>query len=287
MLGMSLGYSARTLPVGLAIIQDVFAGAYFGVSVRKISADYSGPCLRVRRSLDNAEQDIGFDAEGSLDSSDLSSFVPVGDAFVTRWYDQFGGHTLSQDVATRQPKIVESGSVLTRNGKPAPTFSLAGPDVQLGVDFPAAHPQPVSFHSAYYGEGFAPDSGLAMVTDGRSSGNRQAFYYADHQPALFAGDVERTTPLPDAGGHVAAYVFLDTASSPLQSGLWIDRSLIADSSMRTGDDPLSGLIVGNRLNDDAAFPGAIQEVVMFLSDESPARGPREEDQADYFGVTLP
>jgi len=45
------------------------AGAAY--SLRKISNTYSGSAIRVRRSTDNAEQNIGFDASGNLDSVSL------------------------------------------------------------------------------------------------------------------------------------------------------------------------------------------------------------------------
>lgn len=88
-------------------------------SVRRVQEDYSGPLIRVRRSSDNAEQDIGYDANGDLDTSSLLSFVGAGDGFVTTWYDQTGTSNAVQSTQSRQPKIVSSGAVITRNNKPA------------------------------------------------------------------------------------------------------------------------------------------------------------------------
>jgi len=75
--------------------------------------------MRVRRSSDNAEADIGF-SSGWLDESALLTHVGAGDGYVTNWYDQSGvGVDFTQAVAVYQPQIVSSGTVLTQNGKPS------------------------------------------------------------------------------------------------------------------------------------------------------------------------
>ena len=47
-----------------------------GYSLRKIKSDYTGSAIRVRRSTDNMEMDIGFDSDGELDLDSLNSFIP-------------------------------------------------------------------------------------------------------------------------------------------------------------------------------------------------------------------
>jgi len=77
--------------------------------------------IRVRRSSDNAEQDIGFTA-GELDQSALTTFVGANNGFVVYVYEQDGGTAISQTTSTAQPRIVISGSVVTSGGKPAMDF---------------------------------------------------------------------------------------------------------------------------------------------------------------------
>lgn len=88
-------------------------------SLRQTSSSYSGPAIRVRRSSDNTEQDIGFTA-GVLDQSALLAFVGAGNGFVTVWYDQSGfGRNATQTTQANQPRIVNAGVIETQNGKPA------------------------------------------------------------------------------------------------------------------------------------------------------------------------
>jgi hypothetical protein len=81
----------------------------YGLS-RLLSA-YSGPLVRVRRSSDNAEQDVGFLASGGLDVDDLLSFVGANSAYVVTLYDQAGsGRNFTQATAGQQPRIVNAGT---------------------------------------------------------------------------------------------------------------------------------------------------------------------------------
>ena len=78
------------------------------LSLRKVISTATS-CLRVRRSSDNAEQDIGF-AGGSIDIAAMLAFAGSGSAFVTTLYDQAGnGEHLVQATASKQPRIVNAG----------------------------------------------------------------------------------------------------------------------------------------------------------------------------------
>jgi len=54
---------------------DVFGGATAYYSLRKFTEAETLNAIRVRRSSDDTEQDIGFDANGDLDSTALTTFV--------------------------------------------------------------------------------------------------------------------------------------------------------------------------------------------------------------------
>jgi hypothetical protein len=102
---------------------DIFGQPAAAYSLRRLSSTAIN-CIRVRRSSDNAEQNIGFvgaAADSPIDTTDLLTFVGAGnDGFVTTWYDQStNGRNATQTTAGNQPRIVNSGSVITENSNPA------------------------------------------------------------------------------------------------------------------------------------------------------------------------
>jgi hypothetical protein len=107
---------------------DTYSGASVAYSAaRRLSSTYTGSLIRVRRSSDNAEQDIGYTTGNILDESALTTFVGANNGFVTTWYDQSGnGNNAVQSTAANQPQIVSSGVVNTQaglsSGKPALLF---------------------------------------------------------------------------------------------------------------------------------------------------------------------
>lgn len=103
--------------VNTPLLLDIYAGATHAYSVRKLRSDYQGSALRVRRSSDNAELDIGF-VNNDLDSATMLSFVGGADGFVSVRYDQVGTNNLENTIASEQPRIVQSGFLQTFNGLP-------------------------------------------------------------------------------------------------------------------------------------------------------------------------
>jgi len=116
----------------------------FLISLRKVNTLYSGDCIRVRRDSDNTELNIGF-VGGVLDTSTLLSFVGAGNGHVVIWYDQAGtAKNFIQSTQASQPVIVDTGVLVTLNGKPAikcnsvqflatSTFTMSANDIMSGV----------------------------------------------------------------------------------------------------------------------------------------------------------
>jgi hypothetical protein len=99
---------------------DLYPSAAAAYSLRKLRSGYTGSAIRVRRSSDNTEINIGFTALGDLDESALTTFCSGTDGFVTTWYDQSGNsNNAAQTTAANQPQIVSSGAIIIDNGKPA------------------------------------------------------------------------------------------------------------------------------------------------------------------------
>jgi len=124
MIRRGIGVQPYTAVIGGVIpLLDTYGSAAAAYSVRKLRTLYTGNAIRVRRSSDNTEQDIGFDINGNLNESALTTFVGAGNGFVTTWYDQSGnGRNVTQATATSQPQIIQSGSLITENSRASIRF---------------------------------------------------------------------------------------------------------------------------------------------------------------------
>jgi len=99
---------------------DLVPGAAAAYSLRSLSNSYADPVVTVRRSSDDAEED--FTAAEVADGT-LAAFCGAGDGFVKQWWDQSGNarHAVAAADAN-EPQIVDSGVVVTEEGKPALQF---------------------------------------------------------------------------------------------------------------------------------------------------------------------
>lgn len=98
-----------TSVLGSAYFFDIFPTASAAYSTRKLSrtATY---CMKVRRTSDNATQDIGFGGlGGGLDFNALQTFAAGSDLLVQTWYDQSGNNRNAvQNTTSDQPAIYYS-----------------------------------------------------------------------------------------------------------------------------------------------------------------------------------
>ena len=114
-IGIGPQYPSRALS-GYVYVLDEYPGATVGLSFRLLKSDYAGNCIRIRRSSDNTEQDIGFSGT-YVNRSAITSFVGASNGFIVKWYDQTGnGNDFTQTTASAQPKIISSSTFDGRNG---------------------------------------------------------------------------------------------------------------------------------------------------------------------------
>jgi len=115
----------------LAPLLDTYPNASIAYSFRKLRSAYAGSAVRIRRSSDNTEQDIGF-VGNDFDAASASSFIGGGSGFISKWYDQSGnGADLSQTTSTQQPDYSASTGIGT---KPCLHYDLTNIDQLLTAD---------------------------------------------------------------------------------------------------------------------------------------------------------
>jgi hypothetical protein len=162
-----------------------FSGASLGLSLFLLIANYLGFCIRVRRSSDNTELDIGF-VNNVLDTASLLDFVGSGNGFVSIIYDQVGSNNMVQNIASRQGQIVSNGSLILKGGKPCIVRSVN--------------------RSGGYISGYAPNDAVAV---------KGVFYVGDNQgiTSLIFGS--------NTGANDFGFVAENASSSTIDSNLLI------------------------------------------------------------------
>lgn len=157
------------------LLLDNLSVAPFGAySTRKLSIGYTGFALRASQSntgVNSVDQDIGFTANGDLDTASLISFIgPGNNGWVRTWYDQSGnGNDMTgnpNDV--RRPLIIVSGTLQTQNGHAWLTSQAS--ITALAVFNSALATQPLSYSFMHQ---IPAGAGAALVGDNVTNGISQ------------------------------------------------------------------------------------------------------------------
>lgn len=257
---MSVVVGPRKIQIPPSYLVDDYSPAV-AYSLRKLSSSAT-VAIRVRRSSDNAEQDIGFSGN-DLDTASLLSFVGAGDGFVTTWYDQSGnGHNVTQSTLLNQPNIVSSGSLITMGGLPAVN------SITTGLKF------------------------LSIVKDG--SANHFSFSVLQHNgnnASISYGGVNKFYALAQSGGGSAGVSLFGTPT------IWINSSILStyprsvfyteftNRKILTAKGDSS---TWTTLNIGASVSGytmyRTQEYIIFFTDQSANRTAIESNINDYYGI---
>lgn len=177
-------------------ILDTYTTASAAYSTRRLTASYTGSLLRVRRA-DGTEQDIGYDADGHLDESAISTFAGGTACTVATWYDQSGnGNDLTNTNVSAQPQIY-TGSVFYSIG--------TGTPVRKALNFNSDYLEATAdLHAgAFYA--------TSAVVTGSSIGNLHIF----NQDDSFAGGTARVGQYLRTGSlnNTARSVLFNTAGT--------------------------------------------------------------------------
>ena len=261
------------------LLLDLYPGAGAAYSLRKLSSAYTGDAIRVR--VDTTGQptyDIGFDANGDLDTVDLLSKAGSNSAYVDIWYDQSGeGINATQTSASKQPVIVGNGVVNELNGEPAMNF-LSPFLMELNL---SQYP--------FTSGGSATEKSFFAVALNDSTVNQNLYNIAD------ARDIYAMTYNRSANN---TYAFLGANYGAIGgdiTGQNIISSLAISPSSETFNNAVEGTdsnltranfnikAIGSR---GGSFPmnGEIQELVMYESNQSSNRAGIESNINSHYNV---
>lgn len=279
MIGLAFG-NFQSGVGGFVGLLDTYPDAAAAYSVRRLSSTYEGSLIQVRRSSDNTLQDIGFDANGDLDTTSLLSFVGAGDGFVRTWYDQGGNaKNATQTTTSRQPQIVNGGVIITQNSKPTIDFSINA-FVSL-IETTISLPQPYTATTVQYYNVNSRDKYIF----GQKPGSR---YRSNIGKANATGRyfIHGGSNSGAVGDLLISRQYLTFA---LFNGADTELSINSNNTqgLSAGTDPKDGLTIGNFKNPSGfsyQWEDNIQEIVFWGSNQSANRSGIEANQNNFYSI---
>jgi hypothetical protein len=91
------------MPKAQPLLLDLYPNAAVAYSLRKLRNAYSGSAIRVRKAVDNAEQDFGFDSSGNLDVNSIENFVGYN---LFAWSEELQQTYWNKTSVTPTPNII-------------------------------------------------------------------------------------------------------------------------------------------------------------------------------------
>ncbi|WP_428233128.1 FG-GAP-like repeat-containing protein [Flavobacterium sp.] len=261
-------------------------------SLRKLSSNYTGNAIKVRRSSDDTLLDIGFDASGGLNTTALTTFAGSSSVYVTKWYDQSGdGNDATQTNTALQPRIVNAGVLDRLNNRPAVYFGTANLVTAKGTLFATA----TSMVGFAKGNSSTPSS---LVTKSGTSSDANNNYpapfdFTNSGGQFFVGNASTTsgsnnniatsTPRADVSSTVPAsvYSFVIPASGSFYS--YLNGVQSSSGTVSAYADNGNAMQIGNRNGGGGSGNFWTTELVLFNSVLSTAdRQIVETSQTNYY-----
>ena len=297
-LDSALGRQRRLNQIGETI--NSIAAPTAAYSLRSITGG-DPKAVRVRRSSDNSEQDF---TVSEISSGALVSFVGSGnDGFVETWYDQSGnGNNLTQSTDGKQPTIVTSGTLNTRNSEPIVKFIQAnsthltgassifptGTDIAMTV-FQAMHVDASSGNriGVFGHNGSGNDPGTSKYLTGNTGNRRTILKTKDASGTVVL--TQPNTGVPNDSDAIVTY--FSSMSDGTQThasfnlGAILQATITAsctDQSYESGNTTILGArTVSDNFTDSEFF-----EVIVYDSDQLSNRDAIEANLSSKYGIAL-
>jgi hypothetical protein len=265
---------------------DLYPNAIVAYSLRKLRNAYTGDAIRVRRSSDNTELNIGF-VNNELDTVSVSSFCSGTNGFVTTWYDQSGnGNNLTQANATNQALIVSSGSVKLRNSKP--TMTTDGGDFYETIMGLYASTTNLSSYQVVteLSNNTNNDFVFGVTSNAYGAGDNNIFLRKNG--ALFEAQV--TNGITTASATLPRNTNQNILSMIYRGGinftLWRNSTSSVNSVVAASVNPTKELEVASGLNATLGGEWDFQEKIDWKTDQTANASAIRTNIANYYGITL-
>jgi len=275
-LGGNTGiYLASLTPPAPSLLLDTYPNAAVAYSLRRLATAYTGNLIRVRRSSDNAEQNIGF-VNNVLDTASLLTFCGAGNGFVTTWYDQSGsGNNATQSTAANQPQIVSSGAMVTTNSKNSMSFDGTNSFLNLASSITAGS----SSFNTFVGKRDA--SGRHLY--GLSGGTNEQYLWGLLSNNYYLQAITNTYQFSSATDTSTSQLLLTGQNAAGTMSIFKNGNTITSGAGTTTYTPVIGSI-GNYFNNSLRAHCNLQEIIFYNSDQSSNRTGIESNINTFYSI---
>lgn len=218
-------------------VLEIYDGAALGYSFDLLDFGYEGACVRIRRSSDDTLLDIGF-VDGVFDTDGLAAFVGAGDGFVHTWYCQVeGAPNAVQTTLSEQPILVDNGTLLIENGKPAMRFDGNNDYLEIeAFDFDRqrfyilakTEPDSTSTHGSIFSQYDSGENERVFDLELRNTGVVRIWMSDD--------GLSLDSEVREAGDYVAAPQIIEWQHDGETESVWIDGASQTVEADSEGDE---------------------------------------------------
>ena len=268
--------NGATLSTFTGILDD-YPGAGAAWSVRKLRSGYSGSCMRVKRSSDNTEQDIGFEADGDLDVGAITTFCGAGNGYVVTLYDQSGnGYNLT--VATSNWAICLSGTILTADNTKPTLANLSNIPLTASISMSNVFGSSVFYHYGVASILDPPTGGQLYGIDGSPG-----YVYSMTDGFFGFARLNFTLICYNSGSFTDSQTYITETSMQSSSliDMYIDNVESGDSQASATNTP-SGTQTISIGTDGFANLDSFQELVLYPSNQNSNRSAIYSNVNAYF-----
>jgi hypothetical protein len=306
---LDIGFSCGALDIATLQTFSILDNTLTGVStssataysLRKLNCTYAGKAINVRRSSDNATQDIGFTTAGDLDTAALKLFIGANSGYVTTWYDQSGNaRNATQATNANQPRIVNAGFIDRYNGLPSVFFNNTGAG-GYSICLQTANLNIYTSAACFLGVSAVNTdltyNCLVVKTNSNNFPSPFDFYYntGGATTTLLTGNGASANFFtcsknfnPAAGMNIWTYQANGTNASGVNAYYDASTQIITNQTASFFGDNSSPVCIGARSDGVTGLNGWISEVLTFTSIPAAADiGFLEYTEGTYYGIAGP
>ena len=265
---------ATAAPAFTGLLNESYgSGAAAAYSVRRLNGNYTGAAIEVERTSDGTYQDIGFDSNGDLDESALTTFCTGTTCKVSKWYDQSvtggtgSGNDAVQTDDSKQPTIYTGGAIVKENGRVAITW---GANIGLSLSSDVNNVQ-----STFSTRGNDQGGNQTSWLYGHTSNND---YHSGTDQYLRYNSL---TAVKNGANRVNG-----TSHNFLTGGRFTNVQVLI-SMIHTSNVGSINQLTWQQTNLARSWNGNLQEILLYTSDKSTDRTDIESNVGDYFTQNTP